>query len=101
MSTNKQRFNKKYGQPLNKPNSKKDISKLTGIPMSILDQVYDRGLGAYKSNPQSVRNVKGVKGGAGAWAMARVYSFAVKAPGTWGKADKDLADKVRKLKKKK
>ena len=107
MSSNKQKFNKRYGQPLNKPNSKKDISKKTGIPMSILDQVYDRGLGAYKSNPQSVRNVKGVKGGsgkkmsAGAWAMARVYSFAVKAPGTWGKADKDLADKVRKLKKKK
>ena len=106
MSSNKQKFNKKYGQPLNKPNSKKDISKKTGIPMSILDQVYDRGLGAYKSNPQSVRNVKGVKGGpgkkmsAGGWAMARVYSFSVKAPGTWGKADKDLADKVRKLKKK-
>ena len=106
MSSNKQKFNKKYGQPLNKPNSKKDISKKTGIPMSILDQVYDRGLGAYKSNPQSVRNVKGVKGGpgkkmsAGAWAMARVYSFAVKASGTWGRADKDLADKVRKIKKK-
>ena len=105
--SNKNKFNKKYGQPLNKPNSKKDISKLTGIPMSILDQVYDRGLGAYKNNPQSVRNVKGVKGGpgkklsAGAWAMARVYSFAVKAQGTWGRADKDLADKVRKLKKKK
>ena len=107
MSTNKQKFNRKYGQPLNQANSKKDISKKTGIPMRILDEVYDRGLGAYKSNPQSVRNVKGVKGGpgkkmsAGAWSMARVYSFAVKAPGTWGRADKDLADKVRKLKSKK
>ena len=107
MSTNKQKFNKKYNQPLNQANSKKDISKLTGIPMSILDEVYDRGLAAHKNNPQSVRNVKGVKGGpgkklsAGAWAMARVYSFAVKAPGTWGRADKDLADKVRKLKQKK
>ena len=61
MSTNKQKFNKRYGQPLNKPNSKKDISKLTGISMSILDKVYDRGLGAHKSNPQSVRSVSGKK----------------------------------------
>ena len=104
MSTNKQKFNKKYGQPLNKPNSKKDISKKTGIPMSILDQVYDRGLAAHKNNPQSVRNIKGVKGGSGKkmsaaqWSMARVYSFAVKAPGTYGKADADLARKVKKLK---
>lgn len=104
MSTNKQRFNKKYGQPLNQPNSKKDISKLTGIPMSILDQVYDRGLGAHKNNRASVRNVKGVKGGPGkkmsaaAWAISRIYSFVMKQQGTWGRADKDLADKVRKKK---
>ena len=42
--TNKQKFNLKYKQPKNQPNSKKDISKLTGIPMKILDQVYDRVL---------------------------------------------------------
>ncbi len=102
--SNKNKFNKKYGQPLNKPNSKKDISKLTGIPMSILNQVYDRGLGAYKNNPQSVRNVKGVKGGPGKkmsaaqWSMSRIYSFIMKQQGTWGKADADLARKVKKLK---
>ena len=107
MSTNKQKYNRKYGQPLNQANSKKDISKKTGIPMRILDEVYDRGLGAYKSNPQSVRNVKGVKGGPGkkmsaaAWSMGRIYSFVMKQPGTWGRADKDLADEVRKLKRKK
>ena len=27
--------------------------------------------------------------------MARVNSFVTKSPGTWGKADKDLASKVR------
>jgi hypothetical protein len=94
MSTNKQKFNRKYGQPLNQPNSKKDISKLTGIPMSILDAVYDRGMGAYRTNPGSVRpSVKSPQ----QWAMARVYSFVVKGP-TWRGADKDLADKVRKKK---
>ena len=59
MVTYKQKFNLKYKQPKDQPNSKKDISKLTGVPMKILDQVYDRGVGAYKTNPKSVRpNVK-------------------------------------------
>ena len=94
MPTNKQKFNKKYKQKKDQPNSKKDISKLTGIPIKILDEVYDRGLGAYRTNPQSVRpSVKSPQ----QWAMARVYSFVVKGP-TWRGPDKDLADKVRKLK---
>ena len=109
MSTNKQKFNRKYKQPLNQPNSKKDISKLTGIPMSILDQVFDRGVGARKTNPQSVRSAsnpskkpggKSLKGKMSAeqWGMTRVYSFVMKQSGTWGKAHKDLAEKVKKKK---
>ena len=53
--TNKNKFNLKYKQPKNEPNSKKDISIKTGIPMRILNEVYDRGVGAYKTNPKSVR----------------------------------------------
>ena len=34
------------------------------------------------------------------WGLARVNSFATKSKGTWGGADKDLAAKVRKSKKK-
>lgn len=109
MSTNKQKFNKKYKQPLNQPNSKKDISKLTGIPMSILNEVFDRGVGARKTNPQSVRSAsnpskkpggKSLRGKMSAeqWGQSRVYSFVMKQPGTWGKADKDLAEKVKKKK---
>ena len=95
VKTNKHKFNEKYKQPKNQANSKKDISKLTKIPMSILDDVFDRGVGAYKSNPSSVRpSVKSKE----QWAMGRVYSFVMKQKGTWGKADKDLADKVRKKK---
>jgi len=95
MPTNKQKFNKKYKQPINQANSKKDISKLTGIPVKILDDVFDRGVGAYKTNPKSVRpSVKSPE----QWAFGRVYSFVMKQKGTWGKADKDLADKVRKKK---
>ena len=29
------------------------------------------------------------------WAFARVNSFVTKSSGTWGKADKDLAEQVR------
>lgn len=87
--TNKMKFNKRYGQPLNKSNSKKDISKLTGISMSILNSVYDRGMGAYRTNPGSVRpSVKSPQ----QWAMARVYSFAVGGT-TRRTADKDLWQK--------
>ncbi len=93
--TNKMKFNKRYKQPLNKSNSKKDISKLTGISMSILDSVYDRGMGAYRTNPSSVRpSVKSPQ----QWAMARVYSFAVGGT-TRRTADKDLWEKHKKSKK--
>jgi len=95
MATNKQKFNKKYKQPLNEPNSKAKIVRLTGIPKRILDAVFDRGVGAFKTNRASVRpSVKSKE----QWAMGRVYSFIMKQKGTWGKADKDLADKVKKMK---
>ena len=63
-------------------------AKKTGMPYSILKKVYDRGMAAYKT---------GHRPGATAqqWALARVNSFTTKSSGTWGKADKDLADKVR------
>ena len=106
--TNKQKFNKKYKQPLKTANGKDDISRLTKIPMKILDEVYDRGVGARKSNPSSVRSATTGKkvGGrslegkmsAEQWAMGRVYAFVMKSPGTWGKADKDLAEKVKQKK---
>ena len=92
--TNKNKFNKKYKQKSNQSNSKADIVKLTKIPLRIINEVFKRGVGAYKTNTKSVRpSVKSPE----QWAYARVYSFVMKQPGTWGKADKDLADKVKKL----
>jgi len=94
--TNKMKFNRRYGQADSKSNSKSIISKKTGISMSILDKVYDRGMGAYRSNPSSVRpSVKSPQ----QWAMARVYSFAVGGT-TRRTADKDLWDKHKKSKRK-
>ena len=103
--TNKQKFNMKYKQPKNQANSKKDMSKLTGIPIKILDEVYDRGLAAHKNNPESVRSLSGKKIGgkslkgkmsAQQWGFSRLYSFLVKGP-TWKTADADIAKKVKKL----
>ena len=95
VTTNKNKFNKRFKQPLQQSNSKSDIVKLTGIPLRIVNDVFKRGVGAYKNNRASVRpSVKSPE----QWAYARVYSFVMKQPGTWGKADKDLADKVKKLK---
>lgn len=108
MPTNKEKYNTKYKFAKGTSHSKSDISKKTGIPKRILDAVFDRGVGARKTNPQSVRSAKtgkkvggtSLKGKMSAeqWGYGRVYSFVMKQPGTWGKADKDLADKVKKLK---
>ncbi len=105
MPTNKERFNKKYGFKRDEGHSKAEISRLTGIPVSILNKVYDRGVGARKNNPQSVRSAttgkkvggSSLKGkmSANAWGFGRIYSFIMKSPGTWSKADKDLAEKVK------
>ena len=101
VETNKMKFNKRYKQPVNQSNSLADIARLSGISKSILQQVYNRGVGAHKTNPQSVRNIKGVKGGGGQkmsatqWGMARVYSFVVGGK-TRTTTDKDLWAKHKK-----
>ena len=60
MPTNREEYFKRHN--ITKDSlSKSDISKISKIPMSILDDVYDRGIGAYKSNPQSVRTKAGKK----------------------------------------
>ncbi len=76
MSTYKQKFNKKYKQPLNQSNSLTQISKLTGYKRSGLQTIYNKGVGAYRTNPGSVRpNVRSPQ----QWAMARVYASVNKS----------------------
>ena len=67
----KQKYNKKYGFEKDKSHSLSDISKTTGYKRSGLQTIYNKGIGAYKTNPKSVRpSVKSKE----QWAMARVYS---------------------------
>ncbi len=71
MVSYKNKFNRKYGQPADKSNSLSDISRLTGFKRSGLQTIYNKGIGAYKTNRASVRpTVKSKE----QWAYARVYA---------------------------
>jgi hypothetical protein len=68
--TYKQKFNKKYGFPLNEPHSLEEISKITGYKLSGLKTIFEKGEGAFETNPQSVRpNMNKQQ-----WAYSRVYA---------------------------
>ena len=69
--------------------SLKKKAEKTGMPMGVLRQVYNRGVAAWKSGHRPGTTPE-------QWGHARVNSFVTKSSGTWGKADKDLAAKVRK-----
>lgn len=87
---NSQAFKRKHGIPVEDSLSLKDIAKLSGMPTKALQEVYNRGIGAYKTNPESVKPMVKSKE---QWAMARVYSFVMRRATTFGKADKDIAKK--------
>jgi hypothetical protein len=82
--THRKNFLKKYGLE-DKGYSLTELAKISGISRPTLQEVYNRGIGAYKTNPTSVRMkgsfMKGVvapmskKLSKEQWAMARVYSF--------------------------
>lgn len=60
-----------------------ELAEASGVAKDVLQQVYNRGIGAYKTNPESVRKKNYEKGPAPMseklskeqWAKARVYSF--------------------------
>lgn len=85
---NSRAFKKKHGIPVEEGLSLTQIAKLAGMPRSALQEVYDRGIGAYKTNPESVRPQVS---SAEQWAFARVYSFVMKRKSTFGGSDKDIA----------
>ena len=98
MTTYRQKFNKKFDQDKDESNSKAKMSRLTGIPVSVLDDVVKRGEAAFRNNPQSVRpQIKN----ATAWGYSRAYSFIMKAYDAKRKGlrkinqDQDLFDKIR------
>lgn len=96
--TNKQKFNKKYGFEKDASHSIKEIAKLAGIKYRNALKIVEKGRGAHRSNPESVRRAsdgkkiggKSLKGKMTAtqWGIARLYSAVMGGPAA--KTDKDL-----------
>ena len=94
--THRENFLRKHGLDTDKSYSLSQLAKISGVSRSILQQVYNRGIGAYKSDPNSVRMKGTFKKGVAApmsmklskeqWAMARTYSYLDNNP----KHDNDL-----------
>ena len=94
VGTHKQRVLRKYDLP-DTGHSLDDLAGVSGFSKSTLQEVYNRGIGAYKTNPASVRKKGSFEKGPAPmsqklskeqWAMARVYSFLDNNP----KHDTDL-----------
>ena len=84
-----------YGKANEEKKEKKGLAgkaEKSGMPLGILRKVYNRGMAAWKTGHRKGTTPQ-------QWAMARVNSFVTKSSGTWGKADKDLAARVRAAKK--
>ncbi len=104
VKTFRDKFYEKYRLDKDEGLSLYKISRLSKIDLALLKQVYNRGIGAHKTNRESVRNVKGVKGGEGKkmskeqWAFGRVFGFIMQNPKQVGegKSDDDLFKKTKK-----
>ena len=72
-------FQKKYPGSTSLP----EIAKATGVSLSVLTKVYNRGMAAWRTGHRPGATEHG-------WAMARVHSFVLHGK-TWHTADSDLA----------
>lgn len=73
------RFHAKYPDAKTLP----EIAKATGISKRVLQEVYDRGMAAWRTGHRPGASQQ-------AWGMARVHSFVLHGK-TWRTADKDLS----------
>jgi len=103
MATWKEKYNKKYNHPKTESHTLSDISKDTGVSKRGLQKIYNKGIGAWKTNIGSVRLKKDFSKnpntskyprksrlGKEQWAMARVYSAVM-----GGKASKVDAKELK------
>ena len=95
MSKHTKKYHQMFGEKVEQEditeNAKSALMKKadkSGISYGILKKVYDRGLAAWRTGHRPGANQQ-------QWGFARVNSFITKGKGTWGKADADLAAKVR------
>lgn len=107
MTTNRIQYLKKVGLDPNESYSLKELSKVSKVSLSILEEVRDRGMGAhdtnlasvrlkkdYSKNPDTKKYPESARLSAQEWGVARVYSFLNKGK-TYSTADSDLAKKAK------
>jgi hypothetical protein len=102
MKTHRERVLARLGLSPSVGHSIPELADASRIPAHVLQQVYNRGIGAWRTIPQSVRLKGSFKKDPSApismklskeqWAMARVYSFIDRGK-TFQTADSDLAEK--------
>lgn len=105
MPTHRENVLRILGLPKNTHLSIEKIAELTDLPIDALQEIYNRGIGAWRTNISSVRlssdftknpdtkkYPRSSRLGKEQWAMARVYSFIDKGK-TFRTADKDIAEK--------
>lgn len=102
MLTNREKFLKRHNLSRDTSLSLKEIAELSGMPFSALKMVYNKGVGAYHTNPESVRLKGSFKKDPSAplsmklspeqWGMGRVYAFVMKTPKVFRGADKHIAE---------
>jgi hypothetical protein len=103
-ATHRSEWNRRHGFSPTSSHSLSEIARKSKYSVVILKKVYDRGVGAHRTNPVSVRMKgtfkKGVRApmsqklSAEQWAYARVYAFLNKQEkGTRLNHDTDLLKK--------
>ena len=105
MPTNREEFLKLMGLPKESHLSLVEIAILADMPTEALQEVYNRGIGAWKTNIASVRLKNFTKNAdtrkypraarltKEQWAMARVYAFVMGTKRVYDGADKDIAER--------
>lgn len=106
MITHREHFLKKHGLATDKHHSLAELASVAKVPLSALQEVYNRGTGAWKNNISSVRlkkdfsknyNMSAYPRSARLtkeqWSYARVYSWLDRGT-TYYTADADIANKV-------
>ena len=103
MPTHREQVLRHLGLPLDTSLSIKELAKLIKIPEAALQEVYNRGIGAWKSNPASVRLLSGEKNYSTSragkmskeqWAYGRIFSFLNRGK-TFYTTDADIAKKYK------
>jgi hypothetical protein len=101
-ATNRKQFLKLHGLPEDTSLNLNQISILSGMPEAALQAVFNRGIGAWKGSPESVRlqfsfhkktnAPRQSRLGKEQWAYGRVYAFVMKTKKVYYEADNDIRE---------